>query len=248
MLAEATDRPDLSTFGTEVMGTISNKTADMQYQLWPLVHSGFIRVRCSDLLLAQLNAQCDAMYVERSCSSHALFLQGEMKEGKQLTIHVLIPEFAALLLSCATALGRALLGDDTESVEYVVDSAWSVHQLAGDYNPVHFHNNTRSDFGFSSFLHLQLPPQLNSRHKSGASREQEGVTSFLWKADSGSVGEGLECPGAHACELEEGYLYVFPQWVQHSVWPFRGPGERRTVAANIARLSGPSARKGCGAA
>jgi hypothetical protein len=26
---------------------------------------------------------------------------------------------------------------------------------------------------------------------------------------------------------------MFPSWLQHMVYPFEGPGERRTVAANL---------------
>jgi hypothetical protein len=28
-------------------------------------------------------------------------------------------------------------------------------------------------------------------------------------------------------------MYFFPSWMQHSVYPFFGEGERRTVAANM---------------
>ena len=30
-----------------------------------------------------------------------------------------------------------------------------------------------------------------------------------------------------------GTMYFFPSWLQHVVYPFRGEGERRTVAANF---------------
>ena len=32
---------------------------------------------------------------------------------------------------------------------------------------------------------------------------------------------------------EVGKFYMFPSWLQHMVYPFEGPGERRTVAANL---------------
>ena len=30
-----------------------------------------------------------------------------------------------------------------------------------------------------------------------------------------------------------GKLLVFPSWLQHMVYPFKGEGERRTVASNL---------------
>merc|ERR1712032_597992 len=101
----------------------------------------------------------------------------------------------------------------------------------------------KSHFGFSSFLHLQLPPQLHMAQqalpRNGAAGHYDGVTSFIWKTDSGMAREQFQCSGILECELLEGYLYVFPQWVQHFVWPFQGSGERRTVAANISLIDEP---------
>lgn len=233
---DAKERPDLTTVGTEVAGALQRPYGTIEYSLWPLVFSGFIRVRCSDHLVAQLNAQCDELLAMRNAPSHALFLQGEMKEGEQLTIRSPLPEFEEILLSCAAKLGEALIGEDDEGTNYVLDTVWTVHQMEGDYNPVHFHNNARSPFGFSSFLHLQLPPQVGQRQPAGECSSEDGGTSFIWKTDSASAEGPLECSGVLSVEMQEGYLHVFPQWVQHFVWPFRGRGERRTIAANIARL------------
>jgi len=32
---------------------------------------------------------------------------------------------------------------------------------------------------------------------------------------------------------EVGKLLVFPNWLQHMVYPFKGKGERRTIASNL---------------
>ena len=32
---------------------------------------------------------------------------------------------------------------------------------------------------------------------------------------------------------EVGKLLVFPSWLQHMVYPFKGKGERRTIASNL---------------
>eukprot|EP00913_Durusdinium_trenchii_P017900 g16819.t1 len=165
-----------------------------------------------------------------------------MTEGEQLTIQTPDPEFEEILLASAAMLGKTLIGDDDEGTTYALDTVWTVHQMEGDYNPVHFHNNARSMFGFSSFLHLQLPPQVGQRESPGEGGSEDGGTSFIWKTDSTATQGQLECPGVLSVEMQEGYLHVFPQWVQHFVWPFRGVGERRTIAANIARLPSGMAR------
>jgi len=32
---------------------------------------------------------------------------------------------------------------------------------------------------------------------------------------------------------EVGKLLLFPSWLQHMVYPFKGEGERRTIASNL---------------
>lgn len=247
LVDEVKEQAELSTFGCEVIGHLPCEGAETEYHLWPLVYSGIIRVRLPDRLVARLNVQFDELYSSYSSSSHAPYLQGEMKEGRQLTVRKPDDEYVALLMACCEKLSKAILREEAEDFQYQLDSVWTVHQFAGDYNPVHFHNNARSHFGFSSFLHLQLPPQLNVGQawlpRRGSKGYHDGMTSFIWRTDSGLSREHLENPGVLECELLEGYLYVFPQWVQHFVWPFRGEGERRTVAANIS-LQGSSERAG----
>lgn len=52
-----------------------------------------------------------------------------------------------MLLAGAGKLARAVLRDDLDDMELVLDQVWTVHQREGDYNPLHFHNNARSSLG-----------------------------------------------------------------------------------------------------
>lgn len=67
-------RPDLTTVGTEIAGSLARPYGTLEYSLWPLVFSGFIRVRLPGPLLKRLDAQCDRLLEERRAPSHALFL------------------------------------------------------------------------------------------------------------------------------------------------------------------------------
>ena len=43
----------------------------------------------------------------------------------------------------------------------------------------------------------------------------------------------LRPPQSFVMQPEVGKLLVFPSWLQHMVYPFKGEGERRTVASNL---------------
>jgi hypothetical protein len=91
-------------------------------------------------------------------------------------------------------------------------------QRAGDYNPTHTHGGT-----FSGVLFLQVPPQITGQSFDGQlcfhGPEEWHIQSFR----TGMAQYMLPVPGE---------FYIFPAWQPHSVAPFRGDGERWSMAFN----------------
>ncbi len=96
---------------------------------------------------------------------------------------------------------------------------WLNSQQAGDYNPTHTHGGS-----LSGVLYLQVPEQISED-------SFDGQICFHgpedWHIQSFRTGMAhYVCPVA-------GEFYVFPAWQPHSVAPFRGEGERWSVAFNV---------------
>ena len=96
---------------------------------------------------------------------------------------------------------------------------WLNVQRQGDYNPTHTHGGS-----FSGVLFLQVPPQINGESFDGQlcfhGPEEWHIQSFR----TGMAEYVLPVPGD---------FYVFPAWQPHSVAPFRGEGERWSIAFNV---------------
>jgi hypothetical protein len=96
---------------------------------------------------------------------------------------------------------------------------WLNVQRAGDYNPTHTHGGS-----FSGVLFLRVPPQITGERF-------DGQLCFHgpedWQIQSFRTGM------AHYVLPKPGEYYVFPAWQPHSVAPFRGEGERWSVAFNV---------------
>ena len=127
-------------------------------------------------------------------------------------------------------------GHQLELLEVSLDHAWIVSQYEGEYNPVHFH--TYCDL--SSVLYLKVPP-LDERSKNKELPEykfsRDGMIEFIYKT---ACPTGLE-KGSLSFTPEPGKLVIFPSNLLHTVYPFRGEGERRSIAFNShwnARLKG----------
>ena len=96
---------------------------------------------------------------------------------------------------------------------------WLNVQREGDYNPTHTHGGS-----FSGVLFLQVPPQISGERFDGQlcfhGPEEWQIQTFR----TGMAHYVLPVPGEY---------YVFPAWQPHSVAPFRGAGERWSVAFNV---------------
>ena len=103
---------------------------------------------------------------------------------------------------------------------------WLNVQRSGDYNPTHTHGGS-----FSGVLYLQVPPQISGASFDGQlcfhGPEEWHIQSFR----TGMAEYVLPVPGE---------FYVFPAWQPHSVAPFRGEGERWSLAFNVVAVPQPA--------
>ena len=95
-------------------------------------------------------------------------------------------------------------------------SAWVNRTYAGDFNPFHRHYNC----DISGVLALMIPENMYDERGSGE------LNLFY--------GEDSKYNNHHVrLRPEAGTIYYFPEWMNHMVNPFRGEGERRTLAFNV---------------
>ena len=118
-------------------------------------------------------------------------------------------------------------GHDLEALECKLDHAWIVSQYENEYNPIHFH--TYCDL--SAVIWLKVPP-FDHRSKEGDLPEykfsRDGMIEFVYKT---ACPTGLE-KGSLSFTPEPGKMTIFPSNLLHTVYPFQGPGERRSIAFN----------------
>lgn len=118
-------------------------------------------------------------------------------------------------------------GHELEKLEINLDHAWIVSQYENEYNPIHFH--TYCDL--SSVLYLKVP-SFDDRSKEGKLPEykfqRDGMIEFVYKT---ACPTGME-KGSLSFMPKPGKLVIFPSNLLHTVYPFKGSGERRSIAFN----------------
>ena len=120
-----------------------------------------------------------------------------------------------------------------------IKSMWVNRSYAGDYNPEHDHPSD-ADIGLSCIMYLTVPMGISSgdgsegsTSLSGATGLVDGYTRFCWGTNSTTDMKKLKPSTEQYIKPEVGQLLMFPSWLNHSVLPFTGEGERRSLSANI---------------
>jgi len=98
------------------------------------------------------------------------------------------------------------------------------NQYAGTPSPVHFHSGD-----ISGVLYLKTPQIKNEAHEESLtyiSGRQAGYINFM------TGGKQRLAKTLISFKPQAGDFYVFPGWLLHGAEPFRGTGERRSMAFN----------------
>ena len=109
--------------------------------------------------------------------------------------------------------------------EIHLNSVWINNMFEHEYNPVHVHQGSLFT-GLSSVMILKLPQSFGVEYSS-AEQPQNGKLQILGSA-SGHFARIDFQP-----DIKEIDFYIFPYDMRHTVYPFNGPGMRRTLAANM---------------
>ena len=105
-------------------------------------------------------------------------------------------------------------------------SVWANKMKEHEYNPIHVHQGNLFT-GLSSVLIVSLPKSYGVEFSS-ADKPLNGQLMIL--GSSSGMFANIDYQPAN---IKPGDLFVFPYDMRHSVYPFNGPGERITVAANM---------------
>ena len=165
--------------------------------------------------------QANKQLVGKIEKEHSLFFGG--RNTDKMKKHNLLPD---IVLGWFEKVFKHYL-DWNKIKEYRMhlNSVWVNQMFEHEYNPVHVHQGTLFT-GLSSVMILKLPPSFGIEY-SASDSPQNGRLQILGSA-SGQFANVDYQP-----EIKERDFYIFPYDMRHAVYPFNGPGMRRSLAANM---------------
>ena len=152
---------------------------------------------------------------------HSLFFDGQ--DSEKMTRHNLLPQ--NVLQWFYEKFKHYLEWNKIVDYKMHFNSVWVNQMFEHEYNPVHVHQGTLFT-GLSSVMILKLPESYGVEYSS-PDAPQNGRLQILGSS-SGQFANVDYQP-----DIKERDFYIFPYDMRHCVYPFNGPGYRRTLAANM---------------
>ena len=152
---------------------------------------------------------------------HSLFYNGE--DSSKMTKHNHLPQ--NVLQWFHQKFTHYLQLNKVKEYEMHLNSIWVNTMFENEYNPVHVHQGSLFT-GLSSVMILKLPESYGVEY-SAAEQPQNGRLQILGSAN------GHFAHVDYQPDIKERDFFIFPYDMRHCVYPFNGPGYRRTLAANM---------------
>ena len=152
---------------------------------------------------------------------HSLFFNGE--DSAKMTRHNHLPN--NVLRWFESKFRHYLEWNKIKQYDLHFNSVWVNTMFQHEYNPVHVHQGSLFT-GLSSVMILKLPESYGVEY-SAADAPQNGRLQILGSAN------GYFANVDYQPNIKERDFYIFPYDMRHCVYPFNGPGFRRTLAANM---------------
>jgi len=165
-------------------------------------------------------------------NEHSLFYDGE--DQSKMQRHNLLPQ--NVIQWFTQKYNHYLKWNKIKNYNIHLNSIWVNQMKAHEYNPVHVHQGNLYT-GLSSVMILKLPESYGVEYSS-EHQPQNGRLQILGSS-SGQFSNVDYQPNT-----VERDFYIFPYDMRHCVYPFNGPGMRRTLAANCDVAYNPIENRG----
>tara|TARA_B100000524_G_C23629131_1_gene362530 strand:+ start:394 stop:1041 length:648 start_codon:yes stop_codon:yes gene_type:complete len=181
------------------------------------------KVQMPENLVIKLNDYADKIIKNDKVArklDHGKYLAGNVKQEFIIDAKF---EFQKYFFNFLKEVASAYILKVTEKKikEFKVINSWIIRQFEDEYNPVHYHTGHLSGVGY-----LKVPLNWGDYSQNNKRKNQNGKIDFIF-GNKAFLSEGNTI-----AEPKVGDFYMFPNYLYHTVYPFKGNEERRSVSFN----------------
>ena len=198
---------------------------EIKYKNLRVLGPAVLRVKIPDKIIKKLNEYIDNTIKNKSKAEKLNY--GEKLVGDVTQEFLLEIEFVKssgwldFLGNCSKIYTE--LNEGKKITKFNLLKTWVVRQFKNEYNPTHWHGGHISGAGF-----LKVPKILGDSVQKKKDINYRGGNLQLIHGS-----RMFTCPSTYNIIPEVGDFYLFPNYLMHTVFPFKGTDdERRSISFN----------------
>tara|TARA_B100001996_G_scaffold345276_1_gene301545 strand:- start:488 stop:1126 length:639 start_codon:yes stop_codon:yes gene_type:complete len=198
---------------------------EIKYQNLRVLGPAVLKAKIPDNILNELNEYVDKLINDKSKLKDLNY--GEDLVGDVTQEFLLENEFVKssgwlnFLGNCTKIYVE--LNEGKKVTNFNLIKTWVVRQFKNEYNPTHWHAGHVSGAGF-----LKVPKSLGDHVQQKSSKEYRGGNLQLIHG-----ARMFTCPSTLNIVPKVGEFYLFPNYLMHTVFPFKDSNEeRRSISFN----------------
>jgi hypothetical protein len=198
---------------------------EIKYQNLRVLGPAILKVRIPEEILNKLNDYIDKIMNDNTKLKKLNYgeaLVGDVTQEFLLEIEfVKASGWLEFLGNCCKIYTE--LNEGKKISKFNLLKTWVVRQFQNEYNPTHWHGGHISGAGF-----LKVPKSLGESTQQKKSKKYRGGNLQLIHG-----ARMFTCPSTFNITPEVGDFYLFPNYLMHTVFPFKGTDEeRRSISFN----------------
>ena len=181
------------------------------------------KIEIPEQMLKDLNKYVDEIIKDEDKSKildHGKTLAGNVKQEFRLEPDFIKSSGFGSFLSTATRKWIEI-SQNQKITKFSIKSSWIVRQFENEYNPVHYHSGHLSGVGY-----LKLPNDFGKLFQSSKPKNLNGNIALI------HGGKMFNSESVFEIKPKVGDFYLFPNYLMHTVYPFYGKDERRSISFN----------------
>ena len=178
------------------------------------------KTKISKTLIKKLNEEFDSKSSIRKIdysSKLASQIQNEIKLNRNFVKKYLLKELEK-------NIKNFLRNEKIKKVkEIIILDLWVVRQFKNEYNPIHFHDGDLSGVGY-----IKIPKNMTqNKNVKNKKIKTNGTIDFI-NGQKSFLSKSL-----YNVNPKLGDMFIFPNYLMHTAYPFNVEGERRSFSFNV---------------
>ena len=178
------------------------------------------KTRISNNFIKKINNEFD-LKIKNKNSDYSSKLASQIRNEIKLNSNFIKKNLAKEIIIDAK---KFLKNEKIKNIKEIrILNLWVVRQFKGEYNPVHYHEGDLSGVGY-----LKLPKNM-TRNKEVKNKKirTNGTIDFI------NGQKNFLSKSIYNVIPKIGEMYIFPNYLMHTAYPFNIEGERRSFSFNL---------------